>query len=631
MSRLGSGGMGRVFLCRSAGGRTVAVKLIRADLAADPEFRARFGREVAAARKVSGLYTAALVDADVDGEVPWLATAYIPGPSLTDAVAAHGPLPPAAVLMLAAGLAEGLAAIHAAGVVHRDLKPSNVLLAEDGPRVIDFGISRAMEASVLTSTGLIVGSPGFMSPEQAEGGPVGPPSDVFSLGAVLVFAATGRSPFGTGSTPALVYRVVHAVPDLGDVPADIRSLAGRCLAKEPGMRPAAAELLAELDCTGITAGWPVATEIARRASFSLPASAAPVSEAGRQDAARADEAPRPGIEPAVTRAQDPDPAATVTRAAGPSRSLRPPSSPAGLVAALADPAGRAVYAVAFSANGDVLATANDSGQIHLWDTSTGRRTATFADRASGGVMSIAFEPDGDLLAAADGNGRIYLWDVVGGELAFTLNRRRSHGMNGVAFGLDGDVLAAASASGRVYLWDMPSVTLTATFTGPGSQGMTTAAFEPGGELLAAAGDSGQIHLWDILTGKLTATFAAPATQGVTDIAFAPEDDMLAAADTSGQAFLWNTARSELSRTFGTPDTAPACSVTFRPDGRTLASAHADGQIRVWDAQSGDLTRTYAHPASQCPNSLAFRPDGAILAAGDANGTIYLWNAGTQTS
>ncbi|MGH3187589.1 MAG: serine/threonine-protein kinase [Streptosporangiaceae bacterium] len=227
ISVLGSGGMGRVFLGRSAGGRPVAVKVIRADLAANPEFRMRFRREVAAARKVSGLYTALLVDADVDSPVPWLATAYVPGPSLADAVAGHGPLPPASLLVLAAGLAEGLVAIHAVGLVHRDLKPSNVLLADDGPRVIDFGISRAAEASTLTHTGLVIGSPGFMSPEQADGDEVGPASDVFSLGAVLTFAATGHGPFGTGSTAALVYRVVHGPPRLDDVPAEIRALADR--------------------------------------------------------------------------------------------------------------------------------------------------------------------------------------------------------------------------------------------------------------------------------------------------------------------------------------------------------------------------------------------------------------------
>ena len=242
--RLGAGGMGRVYLGLSPGGRAAAVKVIRADLAQDPEFRARFRREINVARKVSGLFTAPVIDAGLDGTVPWLATAYVPGPSLAEAVSQHGPLPPRSVLALAAGLAEGLNAIHAAGVVHRDLKPANVLLAEDGPRVIDFGISRAVEASALTHTGLVVGSPGFMSPEQAEGREVGPPSDIFSLGAVLAFAATGEGPFGTGSTPALVYRVVHSLPNLDHLPAEVRPLVERCLAKDPARRPTAAQLLA---------------------------------------------------------------------------------------------------------------------------------------------------------------------------------------------------------------------------------------------------------------------------------------------------------------------------------------------------------------------------------------------------
>src|SRR5512142_3474664 len=178
--------MGQVFLGMSAGGRPIAVKIIKTELATDPDFRARFRREVAAAQKVSGLFTALVVDADLDGPMPWLATAYVAGPSLTEAVRGHGPLPSRSLMALAAGLAEGLGAIHAAGVVHRDLKPSNVLLAEDGPRVIDFGISRAAESStMLTQAGLVVGSPGFMSPEQAMGSEVGPPSDIFNLGAVL--------------------------------------------------------------------------------------------------------------------------------------------------------------------------------------------------------------------------------------------------------------------------------------------------------------------------------------------------------------------------------------------------------------------------------------------------------------
>ena len=251
--RLGAGGMGRVYLGLSPGGRAVAVKVIRADLAQDAEFRARFRREVGVARRVSGLFTAPVIDADVESPVPWLATAYVRGPSLADAVSEHGPLPAASVLVLARGLAEGLSAIHAAGVVHRDLKPANVLLAEDGPRLIDFGISRAVEASALTHTGLVVGSPGFMSPEQAEGREVGPPSDVFSLGAVLAFAATGQGPFGSGSTPALVYRVVYGAPQLDLVPAGVRALIDRCLAKDPARRPTADDLLS--GAAQPAAGW----------------------------------------------------------------------------------------------------------------------------------------------------------------------------------------------------------------------------------------------------------------------------------------------------------------------------------------------------------------------------------------
>ena len=258
LGRLGSGGMGQVYLGRSPAGRLVAVKVIRPDLAGEPGFRTRFAREVNAARNVSGLFTALVVDADVSGPVPWLATLYVPGPSLSEAVASQGPLPTAAVLTLASGLAQGLQAIHAAGVVHRDLKPANVLLARDGPRVIDFGISRAAEVTettALTQTGMVLGSPGFMSPEQAEGASVGPPSDVFSLGGVLTFAATGEGPFGTGSTPQLLYRVVHSPPDIARLPREIRSLVERCLIKDPGLRPATSDLIAALGAGRPAADW----------------------------------------------------------------------------------------------------------------------------------------------------------------------------------------------------------------------------------------------------------------------------------------------------------------------------------------------------------------------------------------
>ncbi|MFF9774956.1 PQQ-binding-like beta-propeller repeat protein [Streptomyces sp. NPDC013978] len=246
VARLGAGGMGRVYLGRSPGGRFVAVKVVRPELAEDGGFRRRFAQEVAAARRVNGAFTAGVVDADPDGSPAWLATVYVPGVPLGDAVAAHGPWPQAEVFALGAGLAEALEVIHAAGVVHRDLKPSNILLAADGPRVIDFGISVAGEASALTSTGTVVGTPGFMSPEQLTGKRVGPASDVFALGAVLAFTATGAGPFGTGSAHALSFRVVYEEPDLRQLPPDLRTLVASCLAKEPDRRPTVTTLLHEL-------------------------------------------------------------------------------------------------------------------------------------------------------------------------------------------------------------------------------------------------------------------------------------------------------------------------------------------------------------------------------------------------
>src|SRR5437764_9243080 len=251
--------MGHVFVGLSAGGRPVAVKVIRADLAADPEFRVRFAREVAAVRQVSGLFTALVLDADVDSAVPWLATAYVAGPSLAEAVTGDGPMAARPALGLAAGLAESLYAIHAAGVIHCDLKPSNVLLSPDGPRVIDFGISRAAgpERSTVAAAGVgwVTGSSGFMSPEQALGGEIGPPSDIFSLGAVLTFAATGRGPFGRGSRPEVAYRLVYGPPDLSEVPAGLRTLVERCLTKDPGQRPTADEVLAAANEGHPTPGW----------------------------------------------------------------------------------------------------------------------------------------------------------------------------------------------------------------------------------------------------------------------------------------------------------------------------------------------------------------------------------------
>ena len=261
--RLGRGAMGAVYLARSPGGRLVAVKVVRDELAGDSGFRARFAREIDAARKVSGAFTAAVVDADPDADRPWLATEYLPGPTLQKAIETSGPLSPAGVQSLASGLAEALMAIHASGVVHRDLKPSNIVLTDNGPRVIDFGIARALEEASLTATGMVIGTPGYLSPEQITGTGIGPASDLFALGAVLVFAASGCGPFATGNPASMLHRIVNEHPHIPPLPGPLHDVVRRCLARDPGQRPTPMEILQLL-------GPPVPTVLLNPPTIPLP-------------------------------------------------------------------------------------------------------------------------------------------------------------------------------------------------------------------------------------------------------------------------------------------------------------------------------------------------------------------------
>ncbi|MFE5601265.1 serine/threonine-protein kinase [Streptomyces coelicoflavus] len=242
-ARLGAGGMGRVYLSHTRGGRAVAIKVVRSELADDQTFRRRFSREIKAARKVKGAYTAELIDADPDAAPPWLATLYVPGPSLSEAVARSGPLPVPAVLWLMAGVAEALQAIHDAGIVHRDLKPANVLLADDGPRVIDFGISLAADSTAHTATGTTIGTAQYMAPEQASGGDVTAATDIFSLGQTAAYAALGRPLYGDGPAATVLYRIVHSEPDLSGLPERLRDLFARCLTADPGERATPAQIV----------------------------------------------------------------------------------------------------------------------------------------------------------------------------------------------------------------------------------------------------------------------------------------------------------------------------------------------------------------------------------------------------
>lgn len=274
--RLGAGGMGVVYLARSPGGALAAVKVIRSEHAADPGFRTRFRREAEAAGRITGPWVVPVTGADTGAPEPWLATAFVPGPSLAEVVEEQGALPAATVHTLGARLAEALVAVHAAGLLHRDVKPGNVLLALDGPRLIDFGIARHEGATALTATGAVIGTPGYLAPEQASAGPLGPGCDVFSLGCVLVYAATGRRPFGHGTPAGVLFRTVHEEPDLDAVPATLLPLVTACLAKDPADRPGAQEVARELAGSG--ADWEVPGLSAAVAARSAAALALPDPE-----------------------------------------------------------------------------------------------------------------------------------------------------------------------------------------------------------------------------------------------------------------------------------------------------------------------------------------------------------------
>ena len=358
--------MGSVYLSHSRGGQPVALKVIRQEFAQDPEFLRRFAREVQAARRVQGAYTAAVLDSSTEGPQPWLASAYVPGPSLARAVFEHGPLSLRTVLLLTAGVAEALQAIHAVDVVHRDLKPTNVLLAQDGPRVIDFGIARSTDATALTGTDMRLGTPAYMSPEQAEGKPVTSALDVFALGLLAHFASTGGHPFGEGGGHALLYRIVAQEPDLAECPEPLRPLIARCLAKEPTDRAALSEIIEEChriaaaEGTTLTRGedwWkpaPAATPVAEGASQHVPAASLPPAPVSYRPTAKDDRQPQ------APAARDPrlpyEPGA-----AGPKETYE--AAPSGLGAHEAAPSGLGAYEAAPSGLGAHEPVASELRQL----------------------------------------------------------------------------------------------------------------------------------------------------------------------------------------------------------------------------------------------------------------------------
>ncbi|MFD4218137.1 bifunctional serine/threonine-protein kinase/ABC transporter substrate-binding protein [Streptomyces griseus] len=395
--RLGAGGMGVVYLARSAGGTLVAVKVIRAEHAADPGFRARFRREAEAAARITGPWVVPVLGADTEAHEPWLATAFVPGPSLAEVVGAGGALPEATVRALGSRLAAALVAVHEAGLIHRDVKPGNVLLALDGPRLIDFGIVRHEGATALTTSGAVIGTPGYLAPEQASAAPLGPPCDVFSLGCVLGYAATGRPPFGAGGGADALFRTIHEEPDLTGVPPGLAPLIAACLAKDPAARPTASRVREALEPCGEAAPDPAGRAMADPARPGPPDPRESLRAASDQDPAPGEspdvarpEAPAPGEFPDAARPEAPDPGEPARTTPAPAPAPAPWQAPAGLPALIAE---RSAAALALPDPEPLPSTLTPATDETVGDEATGRKSGPGRRRvltagAAGAVLLV---------------------------------------------------------------------------------------------------------------------------------------------------------------------------------------------------------------------------------------------------
>jgi WD40 repeat protein len=520
VERLAVGGMGIVYLGESPGGRQVAVKLIHRELADTPEFRARFRREVEAARLVGGFHTAAVVDADPDGNPPWMVTQYVSGPSLDAKVKRDGPLDSAAVHQLAAALAEGLHAIHSRGLVHRDLKPLNIIMASDGPRIIDFGIAMTAGGSgdpPLTATGMVVGTPAYLSPEQLDDSPVGPASDIFSLGSVIAFAAAGRAPFDARDFTASSYAIVNKPPDLSSLVGPLLDIVTACLAKDPASRPTADALITYLYRTRPAAplGSPPRAPGEAAVPIAIPAPARPVPQVPAR-AGPVSEVPAPA-RPALVRAavrrralmrRAAVPRIPLSGAAG-TRALLSPAEPPQVQVRPARQGWRLVTA---GAGGRWLASANGDGIITAWLAGSGLPVRSWS--AGVRVRAMTAGPD-DLLIVATADGRVTAWAIETG-IACPYLPSIVPGLTGpeirirsLAADPSGTWLAA-SVEGRLLLWDVtdPSEPLLAAGL-PCPAEVTALAFDDTGWRLATGEEDGKVHVWDLAELAAAEPVSAP--------------------------------------------------------------------------------------------------------------------------
>jgi eukaryotic-like serine/threonine-protein kinase len=647
IAELGRGGMGRVLLGAAPDGRLVAVKQIRAALAEEDGFVARFRREVATSRQVSGAYTAAVVDADVTGTAPWLASVFVPGPSLQDTVDVTGVLPAEPALRLAAGLAAALGEIHRAGLVHRDLKPSNVLLAADGVRVIDFGIARAVDgdATELTRSGWLIGSPGFMSPEQAEGHELTAASDVFSLGAVLVMACTGQSPFAGSSTPRTLYNVVHAEPDLEALPTEVRRIAALCLVKEPADRPSPADLLTAIGpVTPSTTPWPAEVhrliekqhaEVAALLGGAAPeVPAEEVVPEGTVDL-------RTTAGPTVTHPAEPAPpprlrrrgvlvaalaAVVVAAAVAGLMEWSPWSSRSGEPAyTVEDPASTldghtgTVNDIAYSPDGTKLVTGSDDDMVRLWDLTRNRQLAEWD--TGDDVRSVAFNPDGTLIATISGEADVMVWDV--GKRERTGNFDVGDATD-VAFSHDGTQLAVAGGH-AVELLNLANLDDYSGLPLSETDWISAIAFSPDGTLAVGAGES--VFGWNPVS-RMRTDLVVRTQSTVADVAFTPDGRTMAVADNTETVVLWDVAGGRRAGMLTAPEDSYVRDLAFNSDGTVLGTDSSDDlgtqgtYLRLWDVPG--RRELAAVPIRPDTKGFALSPDGRTLVTAARSGAVLLY-------
>ncbi|SEC84698.1 serine/threonine-protein kinase [Streptomyces melanosporofaciens] len=662
---LGAGGMGRVYLGRTPAGSAVAVKVVHREYAGDATFRKRFEQEVAAARRVQGLYTVPVVDADLRADEPWLATAYVPGPSLQHAVADSGPLAADAALGLIARVAEALQSIHAADVIHRDLKPSNIILTAEGPKVIDFGIARAADVTTVTATGMRTGTPAYMAPEYIRGQNVTEAGDVFALGVVAHFAATGRLAFGGGTDHGVVYRILEQTPDLDGCPEPLRAIAARCLEKDPERRPTPAEVIEQCrqastagiaDAHPRTVVAPSGPERVTPGPLDAPGSPGalglPDAETRTSLSPRGSGPAAPVPPPSAPAAHDP------ARGAAPGGPATPPSADTSPNPPVPDPLTTPAPGLPVLLSGvGILVLAVVLIAVYLPGSSPDRGPSypyrSFEPTAAIGptgqsrdTEGMAFSPDGKTLATNSDDGKVRLWNVADRKPRATFIQRDSVGNDGfggrsVTFSPDGKLLAATNMTGWLTMWDVAEHRQV-RFLGTTVDGGEKVAFSPDGKLFATGSQAGSVFLFGTNSRKDDKLAYYDQEAKVTGVAFSPDGRTLASAsDDSGSNLtpkhsvrLWDVAHRD-PEPYGQDDPrltiSPAqgvLSLAFSPDGKTIATGSYDDKVRLWDAKTGRQRATLGDSYQARVDHLAFSPDGKTLAAPAGRG-LLLWNVATR--